>query len=44
MRRALVTGITGCDVDRIRAGMRVRARFTAVTEEVTLPYFEPAEV
>jgi uncharacterized OB-fold protein len=39
----LVTGITGCDVDRVRAGMRVRARFTDVTDEVTLPYFEPLE-
>ena len=40
----LVTGITGCDANRVRAGMPVRARFTAVTDEVTLPYFEPAEV
>ena len=39
----LVTGITGCDVDQVRAGMAVRVRFTAVTDEVTLPYFEPAE-
>jgi uncharacterized OB-fold protein len=37
----LVSGITGCDVDRVRAGMRVRVRFTDVTDEVTLPFFEP---
>jgi len=37
----LVTGITGCDPGQVRVGMPVRVRFTAVTDEVTLPYFEP---
>ena len=38
----LVTGITGCAPDEVRAGMRVRVTFRPVTGEVTLPYFEPA--
>jgi uncharacterized OB-fold protein len=38
----MVSGITGCDVTDVRAGMPVKVRFTAVTDEVTLPYFEPA--
>lgn len=37
----LVTGITGCAPDQVRVGMAVRARFTPVTGDVTLPYFEP---
>jgi len=37
----IVTGIAGCDVDRVRAGMAVRVRFTPVSGDVTLPYFEP---
>ena len=37
----IVTGITGCDPRDVRAGMPVRVRFTAVTDEVSLPYFEP---
>ena len=39
----IVTGITGCDPGDVRAGMEVRVRFAAVTDDVTLPYFEPAE-
>ncbi len=38
----LVAGITGCAPQDVRVGMPVRVRFTAVTAEVTLPYFEPA--
>jgi uncharacterized OB-fold protein len=37
----IVTGITGCDPRDVRTGMPVRVRFTAVTSDVTLPYFEP---
>jgi uncharacterized OB-fold protein len=37
----LVTGITGCAPDQVRVGMAVRARFTPVTGDITLPYFEP---
>ena len=39
----IVTGILGCDPQDVRAGMEVRVRFEAVTDEVTLPYFEPAQ-
>ena len=38
----IVTGIIGCDCGDVRAGMEVQVRFEAVTDEVTLPYFEPA--
>ena len=38
----LITGITGCPPDEVRAGMPVRAVFRAVADGVTLPYFEPA--
>jgi uncharacterized OB-fold protein len=37
----VVTGITGCDPRDVRAGMPVRVRFEAVTDEVAFPYFEP---
>jgi uncharacterized OB-fold protein len=40
----LVTGITGCDPADVRAGMAVRVRFEKVTDEVSLPYFEPLGV
>jgi uncharacterized OB-fold protein len=38
----IVTGIIGCDPRDVRAGMQVRVRFEVVTDDVTLPYFEPA--
>ena len=38
----LITGITGCPPDAVRAGMPVRVVFREVTDGVTLPYFEPA--
>ena len=38
----LVTGITGCPPDQVRAGMAVRVVFREVADGVTLPYFEPA--
>jgi uncharacterized protein len=37
----IVTGITGCDPAAVRAGMPVRVRFEKITDEVSLPYFEP---
>ena len=37
----LVTGITGCPPEEVRAGMPVRAVFREVADGVTLPYFEP---
>jgi uncharacterized OB-fold protein len=38
----LVTGITGCAPEAVRVGLPVRVVFRRVTDEVTLPYFEPA--
>ena len=37
----IVTGIVGCDPRDVRARMEVQVRFEAVTDDVTLPYFEP---
>ena len=37
----LLTGITGVPPEDVRAGMPVHAVFRAVTDTVTLPYFEP---
>lgn len=37
----LITGITGCAPRDVRVGMPVRACFRPVTDEITLPYFEP---
>jgi uncharacterized OB-fold protein len=41
-RLRLVTGITGCAPEQVRVGMAVRATFVQVTDDITLPYFEPA--
>jgi uncharacterized protein len=38
----LVTAITGCAPDEVSVGLPVRAVFREVSEDVTLPYFEPA--
>jgi uncharacterized OB-fold protein len=38
----LVSGITGCAPEEVRVGMPVRVCFRPVTDEITLPYFEPA--
>jgi hypothetical protein len=38
----LVSGVTGCPPEDVTAGLPVRAVFRKVTEDVTLPYFEPA--
>jgi len=40
----IVTGITGCDPGDVRAGMEVRVRFEAVSDQVALPYFEPNQI
>jgi uncharacterized OB-fold protein len=37
----LVTGITGCPPGEVRVGMAVRACFRPVSDDITLPYFEP---
>ena len=37
----LVTGVTGCAPEAVRVGMPVRVRFQPVTDDITLPYFEP---
>jgi uncharacterized OB-fold protein len=38
----LITAITGCPPEQVRAGMPVRAVFREAADGVTLPYFEPA--
>lgn len=37
----LVTGIVCCDASEVRAGLPVQVRFIPVSDEITLPYFEP---
>ena len=39
----LVAALTGIPPEEVRVGLPVRAVFRAVTDTVTLPYFEPAE-
>ena len=38
----LVAGIRGCAPERVRVGMPVSVVFEDLTEEITLPQFEPA--
>jgi uncharacterized OB-fold protein len=38
----LVTTVTGCPPEDVRAGLPVRVVFRRLTDEVTLPCFEPA--
>jgi uncharacterized OB-fold protein len=38
----LMTNITGCAPDAVRIGMPVRVAFQKLSEEITLPVFEPA--
>jgi uncharacterized protein len=40
----LMTNITGCAPAAVRIGMPVRVAFHKVTDEITLPMFEPATV
>ena len=37
----LMTNLVGIDPDEVRIGMRVRARFEPVSEDVSIPLFEP---
>ena len=37
----LMTNITGCPADAVRIGMPVRVAFQKVSDEITLPVFEP---
>ena len=39
----LMTNLLGIDPDDVRIGMRVRVRFEPVSEEASVPLFEPAE-
>ena len=39
----LMTNLVGIDPDEVRIGMRVRVRFETVSEEASVPLFEPAE-
>lgn len=38
----VVANVTGCPPEDVRVGMPVRLRFTQVTDEITLPVFQPA--
>jgi uncharacterized OB-fold protein len=38
----MTTNVIGCDPASVRTGMRVRVRFEAQPDGVTLPFFEPA--
>lgn len=38
----LMSAIVGCEVDDVKVGMRVKAVFEEMSEEITLIYFEPA--
>lgn len=38
----MMTNIVGCDPESVRIGMKVRVCFDDVTEDVTLPKFQPA--
>jgi uncharacterized OB-fold protein len=38
----LVTNVINCDPESVEVGTPVRAVFTAVTDDITIPYFEPA--
>lgn len=39
----VVTNVINCDPESVYVGMPVRVTFVPVTDEITLPYFEPAE-
>jgi hypothetical protein len=38
----VMTNLVGIDPDDVRIGMRVRVRFEAVSEDASIPLFEPA--
>ena len=39
----LLANVIGCPVDAVYVGMRVKATFVEMSDEITLPYFEPAD-
>ena len=39
----LLANLIGCPVDAAHVGMRVKATFVEMNDEITLPYFEPAD-
>jgi uncharacterized OB-fold protein len=39
----VVTNVINCDPEAVEVGMPVKVTFVAVTEDITLPYFELAE-
>jgi uncharacterized OB-fold protein len=39
----IVANITGCEPEAVSVGMAVRVFFAAVTDQVTLPQFRPAQ-
>ena len=39
----LMTAIVGCEPDELRAGMRLAVEFHPASDDVTLPYFRPAD-
>ena len=38
----VVTNIINCDPESVEVGMPVKVTFVPVTDDITLPYFEPA--
>ena len=38
----MLAQVTGCDVDKVAIGMKLRVRFERVSSDICLPCFEPA--
>ena len=38
----LMTNVINCDPESVRVGMPVKVTFVDATDEITIPYFEPA--
>jgi uncharacterized OB-fold protein len=39
----LMTNLVGCDPDDVRIGMPVRVTFESVSDDASIPLFEPAQ-
>ena len=39
----LLANLINCPVDAVHVGMRVKTTFVELSEEITLPYFEPVD-
>jgi hypothetical protein len=39
----LLANLINCPVDAVHVGMRVKTTFVELSDEITLPYFEPAD-